>query len=189
MTYEPYVHRRRSIRVRNYDYAQAGIYFVTVCTWKQRSLFGKVLNNKMHLNDAGQIVATEWLRTPRLRPQIELDEFVVMPNHLHGILVILSGSRRGVLQYAPTPDATNGAPQQPFRSPSQTIGAIVRGFKAAVTKRINNIQDIPVRPVWQRNYYEHIICNGAELDQTRRYIRDNPAVWEQDENNPNKCLP
>ena len=101
MTYDPHIHHRRSTRLRNYDYAQAGIYFVTICTWNQRSLLGKVLNNEMHLNDAGQIVAAEWLRNPRLRPQIELDEFVIMPNHLHGILVILS-SGRGVLQYAPT---------------------------------------------------------------------------------------
>jgi len=95
-----------------------------------------------------------------------------MPNHFHAILFII---RRGVLQYAPT---------NKFRSPSQTIGSIVRGFKSAVTKRTNKLRNSPSTPVWQRNYYEHVVRNENELNQIREYIQNNPLKWELDRENP-----
>jgi len=127
----------------------------------------------MWLNDAGRMVDSEWLNTPRIRSQVGLDGYIVMPNHIHGILVVVDMGR-GVLRYAPTT----------FRSPSQTVGAIVRGFKSAVTRRVNEIRQTPGTPVWQRNYYEHVIRAEDELDRIRRYIEDNPRMWEMDRENP-----
>jgi len=111
-----------------------------------------------------------------------MDAYVVMPNHVHGIVVFVRGGRRGVWPYAPTS-------QSLFRSPSHTIGAVVRGFKGAVTKRLNQIRGTPGAPFWERNYYEHIIRGGDGLNRIRQYIEENPARWAEDENNPDKFLP
>lgn len=166
-------HRRRSIRLKDYNYARNGAYFITVCAFDHQCLFGEIVNGEMQLKDFGQIVYDEWLRTAKLRPNVVLDVFIVMPNHFHAILIIES---RGVSTYAPAP--TN------FRSPSQTVGAIVRGFKSAVTKQVNEIRNTPGLDVWQRNYYEHIIRNENERNLIRQYIIYNPQKWEFDRENP-----
>ncbi|MFQ5779284.1 MAG: transposase [Nitrospiria bacterium] len=169
---------RRSIRLKGYDYRQAGAYFVTVSTQNRECLFGDIADGEMVLNDAGRMVETVWEETPKLRPNIALDEFVVMPNHVHGIVTIIE-TCRGVLQYAPTQSNT-----PKFRSPTQTIGAIIRGFKSAATKRINEMRHTPGAKLWQRNYYEHIIRNKNELNRIREYIINNPMKWELDSENP-----
>jgi len=125
-------------------------------------MLGNIVNGEMRANKFGRIIETEWLKTPQIRKNVELDEYVVMPNHFHAILFII---RRGVLQYAPT---------NKFRSPSQTIGSIVRGFKSAVTKRTNKLRNTPGIPVWQRNYYERVVRNENELNRIREYIQNNP---------------
>ncbi|MBI2919330.1 MAG: transposase [Chloroflexi bacterium] len=170
-------YHRRSIRLPGYDYAQAGAYFLTIVAHDRECLFGEIVNGGMSPNSAGLAIESQWLNTPQLRPQAVLDEYVVMPNHFHAIVVII-GERRGVLQYAPTQYAPT------FRSPSQTVGAIVRGFKSATTKRINVVRVAPGLPVWQRNYYEHIIRNEASLHHIRQYIANNPARWTFDPENP-----
>ena len=116
-------------------------------------------------------VHEEWLKTAELRENVEVDASMIMPNHLHGIVVITNG--RGVLPYAPTGT---------LRSPSRTIGAIVRGFKSASTKHINEMRNTPGTPVWQRSFYEHVIRNDEELKAIRQYILSNPANWTTDEN-------
>ena len=174
MKYDPEKHHRRSIRLKEYDYSQSGAYFITICVYNRECLFGEIVNGEMRLNEWGTIVENELLKTPELRPNVLLDEYVVMPNHIHGIVVIMDNCR-GVLQYAPT---------RRFRSPSQTIGAIVRGFKSTTTKRINEMRIAPGMPVWQRNYYEHIIRNEDKLNEIREYIIGNPIKWAEDENNP-----
>ena len=135
----------------------------------------------------GVIACDEWQRSKEIRCEIDLGDFIVMPNHIHGIIHIVdlqnqagsSGLRVGA--YGDTPlQETMG---QPFHSPSKTIGAIVRGFKSAVTKRINLQRQTPGKPVWQRNYYEHIIRNERELLAISNYIQTNPNRWEQDEEN------
>ena len=138
-------------------------------------LFGKVVDGVMRLNELGALVATEWLRTATIRPQAVLDEFVVMPNHFHAIIAI-ENSRRGVLPYA----------RPSFRSPLQSLGAIVRGFKSATTRLINEIRGTPGTVVWQRNYYEHVIRNDGELIRIREYITNNPLRWSLDRENPQK---
>jgi REP element-mobilizing transposase RayT len=142
-------------------------------------MFGDVVNDQMQLSRVGEIIGTEWSKTPGIRPGVELDDYVIMPNHLHGI-VIIGEPRRGVSQYAPT----ENKPFKALRSPSQTLGAIMRGFKSATTKRINLLRVAPGAPVWQRNYYEHIIRNDVDLHRIRTYITNNPLQWAIDEENP-----
>ena len=206
MKYNPDKHHRRSVRLQGYDYAKPGAYFITICAHNRTCLFGKIVDGKMELNEFGMIVKNEWLRTSIIRPNIDIDEFVIMPNHLHGILIIVDNNHcRGVWPYAPTMPYAPTTPYAPaseteitpstnkpnqtseFKSPSQTIGAIIRGFKSATTKQINVCRNSPGTPVWQRNYYEHIIRNDDELNRIRAYIKNNPVNWPQDKNNVNKC--
>ena len=167
--------RRRSIRLRGYDYSQAGGYFVTLCVHDRVCLLGAVVDGAMQLNELGALVSSEWLRTASIRSQVVLDQFVVMPNHFHAIIAI-EDSRRGVLPYA----------RPRLRSPSQTLGSIVRGFKAATTASINHRRNSPGTPLWQINYYEHVIRNEGELSRIREYIVNNPAQWALDRENPEK---
>lgn len=164
---------RRSIRLPHYDYAQRGVYFITLCVQHRRSLFGDVIDGSMVLKKLGEIVATEWRRTSEIRPNIVVDEFVVMPNHLHG-LIVMEPLRRGV----------SHTPGGKFRSPAQTVGAIVRGFKGSTTRLINELQGTPGVMLWQRNYYEHIVRDDHELQRIREYIANNPAQWALDRENP-----
>jgi putative transposase len=171
MTFIPDIHHRRSIRLKDYDYSQAGAYFVTIRTWQGECLFGDIDQGVLSLNELGQLTLDEWKRTPALRPQVSLDESVIMPNHFHGIIVV-------------TGDMVGAYCNTPLRSPSQTIGSIVRGFKAATTKQINIIRTNPGCPVWQRNYYERVIRNESELERAREYIANNPLKWTLDKDNP-----
>ena len=131
----------------------------------------------MQLNNFGRIVFEEWNLTKHIRDNVELDYFVIMPNHFHGILIITHKSEHswGVSQYAPTDG---------FKSPSQTLGAIIRGFKGSVTKQINELRGTPSKSVWQRNYYERVIRSEQELYNIRNYILNNPRKWELEKEMP-----
>ncbi len=165
-------HHRRSVRLKGYDYAQPGAYFVTVCTRDRECLFGEIVDGEVLLNLVGVAVRDEWLRTAQLRDNVALDAFVIMPNHFHGIVVITEG--RGTARRAPT--------EQFGRPVAHSIPTIMRAFKSATTKRTNEIRNNPGTPVWQRNYYEHVIRNETELNAIRQYILGNPANWQTDEN-------
>ncbi len=151
-------HHRHSIRLAGYDYASEGGYYITIVTQGRVCLFGEVINGEMQLNDFGRIVHEEWFNTVRLRPNVELleDEFMVMPNHIHGIIWIEDDGRDGKnVNFMGNNRQTAGAySHTPLQSPSGTIGAIIRGFKGAVTTRINTNRDLKGVPVWQRNYYD-----------------------------------
>lgn len=181
--YDPKRHHRRSIRLPEYDYSQPGAYFVTLCAQDRACLFGEVVDGEMRLNDAGRIVREEWLRTAEIRPSVEMDAFVVMPNHVHGIIVIVSGDSWGTLQRAPT---LRRAPTvERFGKPtSNSIPTIVRLIKSATTTRINAMRDTPGAPLWQRNYYEHVIRDDDALHRIRDYIVNNPAQWALDREHP-----
>ncbi|MEJ5342476.1 MAG: transposase [Thermogutta sp.] len=199
MRFDPERHHRRSIRLRGYDYTQPGAYFVTVCTQGRASLFGEVADGEMRLNEVGRIVQRCWEAIPEHFPHIELGAFVVMPNHVHGILVItgaphdLVGSRHAVpLQNdVPPPNnaliSNNAVPlQERLGKPvAGSIPTIVRSFKSAVTREVNALRGTPGAPVWQRNYYEHIIWNEESLQRIREYIWTNPLGWHLDRENPN----
>lgn len=170
-------HHRRSIRLETYDYAQAGAYFVTICTFERRSLLGAVVAGEMQLSAYGSIVAECWSEIPQHFADVELDAFVVMPNHVHGIFVLSEGTRAGRAMHASSQQSKSGAPPG-------SVGAIVGTFKSAASRRINHMRGTPGAPLWQRNYYERIIRNEKELNGIREYIVYNPALWEQDVNNP-----
>jgi len=206
--YNPNIHHRRSIRLKGYDYSQAGLYFITICCQDRACLFGEIvwtnrIRAEMILNEYGQIAFNEWLKTPEIRPNVELGEFVIMPNHMHGI-IRLSG--RGELHspenelhspenelHSPenmgvfkTPQRTienedigeKGEFNSPPRSPSQTIGAIIRGYKSSVTKQVGLLGFD--EKLWQRNYYEHIIRNEQSYQTISDYIINNPTKWADD---------
>jgi len=187
MPTDPAARRRRSIRLPGFGYAGPGAYFITLCTHHREHLFGEIVNGEMVLNDLGKIVRDEWNQTSVLRANIELGEFVVMPNHFHGIIII----HESVGAYRHTPLQNNPANHTPLRSdhptafcsPSKNLGAVVRGFKSAATKRINIWRNSPGVPVWQRNYYEHIIRDEKSYLEIAQYIFDNPAHWETDSEN------
>jgi REP element-mobilizing transposase RayT len=145
-------------------------------------LFGAIRNGEMHLNDLGRILEQEWLRTPRIRPAVSLDVYVIMPNHIHGILLIQDDQRTESLR-PPDSDValTSSVPSPPsFRPPSRTVGAVVRGFKGACTRQVNLLRTTHGTPLWHRNYHDHIIRNEAELHRIREYIVHNPQSWAED---------
>lgn len=162
------VRHRRSIRLKDYDYSQAGAYFVTVCTRNRKCILGDIQNSNVVLNEIGQIVERTWIQLPSYFKTIDIDKFVVMPNHIHGIIMLTSHCRGGV-----TP---------PLRRP--TLGQIVAYFKYQATKSINRLSNTPGNRVWQRNYYEHITRNEEDLNEIRGYILNNPPEWALDEENP-----
>lgn len=174
MKFNPEKHHRRSIRLKDYDYAEAGGYFLTICSFKRKCIFGKVINGERYLNKIGRVVKEEWMRTIYLRKEIILDEFIIMPNHVHGIVMITESDV----------GATGRSPLQTKGPKPRSIGSFIAGFKSSATKRINKMLGTPGIPVWQRNFYEHIIRNEYDLNEIRQYILDNPRRWELDEDNP-----
>jgi putative transposase len=172
---------RRTVRLKGYDYSQAGAYFVTLCTHGRKCLFGEIENGLMRLNEYGEIVASEWLNSAEIRSEIECKEFVVMPNHIHGIVYLrpLSG-----IQAVDLADEERAYCHTPLQSPSRNLGAMVRGFKSAVGRRINEIRSMPGASVWQRNYYEHVIRNDADYNDIAEYIATNPQRWPDDALHP-----
>lgn len=255
--YNPKIHHRRSIRLKGYDYGLEGMYFITICCQNRIHRFGQIENGIMKLNKFGQIAYDEWINTSQIRPNVALHEFVIMPNHIHGIIEIIrpgtsqprnpDAQCRGELHspdlhppelhspdlispeshspelhhpeshspesYPPeshspeshspdlispeshspelhSPDlispelhspeliSSRGVCKTPPRSPSQTIGAIVRGYKSAVTKQLGLIRFS--EKLWQRNYYEHIIRNENAYQRIAQYILSNPEKWKED---------
>ncbi|MGH2568954.1 MAG: transposase [Bacteroidota bacterium] len=177
MKYNPRLHHRRSIRLKGYDYSSEGGYFVTICTHNRECLFGEVVEEKMRLNEIGQIVKEEWARTSEIRQEVGLDAFVVMPNHLHGVIIINTD---------PSKEMHNVGTHGPasLRRQPRSLGSIVAGFKSAATKRINAHRNSPRMPVWQNRFYEHIIRDEDDRNRIRHYILENPRRWFYDEENP-----
>ena len=179
-------YHRRSIRLKGYDYASPGAYFVTMCAVDRKCLFGEVVADAMRANACGDIVAACWNEIPAHFPSVRLDAFVLMPNHMHGILIIVDEDAtdcRGTTCRAPTDTA--GPTAQRFGAPTaQSLPTVVRSFKAAVTRRVRELAGKPDLEVWQRNYYEHVIRNEDSLTEIRRYIQENPLRWAVDRENP-----
>jgi putative transposase len=179
MKFDPNKHHRRSIRLKGYDYTQPGAYFVTICTYQRQTILGEIVDGEMLLNTCGEIARDEWFKTAQIRSNVQLhqEEFVIMPNHLHGIIWIIEPNVRARRRRAPTHESFGN-------SVTGSIPTIVRSYKSAVTKRINQLLDSPGAPVWKRNYYEHIVRNEAELTAIQKYIQNNPLKWEFDQDNP-----
>ena len=232
--FNPHIHHRRSIRLKGYDYSQAGLYFITICCQDRICRFGNVVNGEMVLNAYGTVAYNEWVKTPEIRPNVELGEFIIMPNHMHGIIRLLgrgesnspemineldspemineldsrdnggvidtpqpsengdvndtfqpremineldSRDNGGVID-TPQPSDKRGVCKTPLRSPSQTVGAIVRGYKSSVTKQLGLLGFD--EKLWQRNYWEHIIRNEQSYQTISEYIINNPVKWADD---------
>jgi putative transposase len=186
--FDPQKHHRHSIRLPEYDYTQPGAYFITIVTWHREPLFGEVVNGGMKMGKYGLVAKHQWEKLPKRFLNIELGAFVVMPNHVHMIIQIVDESRRG------TADNRNGLVGEPsrraptheqFQKPVKgSIPTIVRSYKSAVSYRINLMRRTEGVPVWQRNYYEHVIRNEKDLQNKTDYINANPWLWEQDDENP-----
>ena len=176
MKFDPKIHHRRSIRLKEYDYSQAGAYFVTIVAWQREVLFGEIVNGEMVLNDFGKIVSKKWQWMETQYEYVELDAWILMPNHLHGILIIHDDGRGGS-RPAPTPIK------------HKPLGGLIGAFKTVSTKQINLLRDTEGQVVWQRNYYERIIRNEPEMDRISRYIESNPSMWVDDDENPNRIHP
>lgn len=190
MQYNPNIHQRRSLRLKGYDYSQAGAYFITICAQARECLFGEIIESEMRVNNAGRMVRQWWSESAMKFNNIELDESVIMPNHFHGIINIVGATLCGRAEHKTGQD-TKGQPHnigQPHRV-APTLGNIVEWFKTMTTNeyirnvRQNNWPQFSGK-LWQRNYYEHIIRNEDELNRTREYIANNPARWAEDEENP-----
>ncbi len=189
--YNPKIHHRESVRIKDYDYAQDGHYFVTICVKNKIEYFGKIINSKMVLSEIGKIANQCWQEIPKHFPNAKLDEHIIMPNHSHGILIIETPMAVGVQNFEPLQQWTQNIGTQNFVSLREnkfqhiiprSLGSIIRGFKIGVTKwcRNNNHNEFQ----WQKNYYDHIIRDEKSLDKIRKYIVENPSKWELDRNNP-----
>ncbi len=174
-------YRIESTRLKGWDYAAAGWYFVTLCTQGRECFFGDVKDAEMHLSAIGEIVAEEWQKTETIRPNVGLDEWIVMPNHVHGVVVIK--------QTTPSPEEAPQPKETPHRGVSTkarlksgSVGAIIGQFKSVCTKRIWAAKFLAFD--WQPRFFDHIIRDEPSLKDIRQYIVDNPAKWERDKNNP-----
>jgi len=162
MQYNHNIHHRRSIRLKHYDYRQAGLYFITLCTQNRQCLFGHITHQKMILNTAGNSAQQCWQNIPLHYPQVRLHEYIIMPNHIHGIIETTVGAEN----FPPLP---------------RPLGQIIRGYKIGVTKWFQKNKNHPIgQSIWQRNYWEHIIRDAGEQKHITDYIINNPTKWEQD---------
>ena len=204
MTSSPNIRRRRFIRLYGYNYSQNGAYFITVCTYRRRCLFGNIVNGEMVLNDAGEMIQNVWLTLELQFSNVCVDEYSVMPNHFHGIVVLDSsgGSEpkarpdvspgMGPISNMPPNDICGSGRDEPCGRPHGTLpgslSRVVQGFKSMTTHQyVNGVQQNGWPPfpgkLWQRSYFERIIRNDDEWNKIRQYIVDNPIRWECDREN------
>lgn len=182
MAFNPDIHHRRSIRLRGYDYSQAGMYFVTVCTQGRLCLFGDIADGVMNLNDSGKMVRATWDEIPAHYAGVEIDRFAVMPNHVHGIITLVGATPCGCPDSCGCPEF--GQAQGPAPT-GMSLPDLVHRFKTMTTKRYSDgVKRNDWQPfdgkLWQRNYYEHIIRNEEAYLKIAEYIQTNPQRWEED---------
>ena len=168
-------YRIESIRLPEYDYSLPGYYFINICTKNRENLFGEIKNNKMNLSAFGHLVKRQWRQISKIRKNIVSDAFIIIPNHIHGILTIVEAIHELPLQ--------GSSPRGWAKRRQMMLSKIIGQFKMQTAKQINQFKNTPGLPVWQRNYYEHIIRNESELNRIRVYIKNNPANWHNDRNN------
>ena len=200
--FDPQKHHRRSVRLKRCDYSSEGAYYVTIVAQGRECLFGEIVDGEMHLSKYGEIVQKWWDEIPVHFPNVELGAFVIMPNHVHGIIFIIDNRRGEVIsprdyqnnniqdEYVDENNNQGGGQQQGGETPPlprRTLGQIVAYFKYQSTKEMNKIEaENSITKFWQRSYYEHIIRNEKELQQKTDYIMDNPSQWDEDDENPIK---
>jgi putative transposase len=196
--FDPQKPHRRSIRLPGYDYSSEGAYYVTIVTQGRECLFGEIVDGEMRINEYGEIVQKWWNEIPIHFPNVQLGAFVMMPNHIHGIIFITTERRGEVVSPLEDPNnniqdadvdenVTLGRVSLPLRK--RTLGQIVAYFKYQSTKEMNRIEtDKAITKFWQRNYYEHIIRDEKDLQNKTDYIEANPTLWDEDDDNPRNNL-
>lgn len=191
MKYDPKIHHRRSIRLRDYDYSRPGAYYVTICAFNKNCFFGQVVEHQMHENECGHIVREQWLESAKIRKEIELDTFIVMPNHMHGILWVLGPRGEHALMKSGFVERLDRMPKAlprpngviPAMRP-RSLASWAAGFKSAITSRVRKVWDKPRAEVWQEDYFERVVRDEEELNRIRDYIMTNPLRWGSDRYNP-----
>lgn len=161
--------QRRAMRLQGYDYSQPGAYFVTICAQHRQCIFGEIIDGEMQLNELSKIVVEWWNRIPQHFLSVEMVDYVIMPNHLHGVIAW---------------DISVGT-ESPRPKDAPTLGKVVGYFKYQSTKYINQHYETPGKAIWQRNYHGHIIRDDTDLHRLRQYIQNNPKKWELDQLHPN----
>ncbi len=164
----PHNHTRQSMRLDGYDYSKPGKYFITIVTKNRKPLLGKIKNNMMKLNELGQIINQSWEWLGNQYDYVVLDEFIIMPNHLHGIIE-LRGDR-----------CVSRNTSTPISVKRKSLGRLIGALKTVSTKQINQLQNTPGSKIWQRDFYDQIIRGAEDLNRIRQYIRNNPLEWDQD---------
>jgi putative transposase len=187
MAFNPNIHHRQSIRITNHDYSQSGAYFITVCTHQRAHMFGEIIDGRMVLNGAGLIVQNCWHKISTHFSMAFMDEWVIMPNHMHGIIVI---NNVGAIHESPNEKPRNirAIHESPLQMTiiarrNMIIPKLIGRFKMQAAKQINTRRNTPGIPIWQRNYWERIIRDEHEMQSVRQYICNNPAQWPQDDLN------
>lgn len=190
--------RKNSLRLESYDYSWFGAYFITICSYKKEEIFGEIENGLMLLNNVGKIVQTSWHQIPKNYKNIKLDDFVIMPNHIHGIIRIVEAIHESPKIKRPIHESSEDNPSQnnikqnsgvirelPLRIERRKmlISKIIGRFKMNSSKLINDIHNSKGSHVWQRSYYDHIIRNDNDLNNIKQYIQNNPLNWIKDKNN------
>ena len=170
----------KSVRLPHYDYGTSGAYFLTLCTHDKECLFGTVSDGIMHLSECGRIIEREWPRSAEIRKELEIGDLVIMPNHLHGIVLIHELSRAHCRAALPEVYHRGSRDRE-----SRSISSFVAGFKSYTTKLVNELRKTPGARLWQPNFFEHIIRNDAQFSRACDYIRNNPMRWELDKYHPN----
>jgi putative transposase len=160
MKFNPEKHHRQSTRLKNYDYSSLGAYFVTICVFQRECIFGEIINGEMILSNSGELTLEIWEGLPLRFPTIELDAFVIMPNHVHGMICLT-------------------------QTEAVTISTVLRAFKSLSARAINQELGRAERPAWQKRFWDRVIRDAAELERIRMYILNNPQSWAEDKENPN----
>ena len=168
--------QRKSIYLNGCDYSTPDAYLVTIYTHEHKCIFGRVKNGQVILNEIGSLVEECWQKIPEQFLNLQLDEFIVMPNHLHGIIIIRDKAREACLDPA----------REPAGSRKKTLGAVVGSFKSSVTRRVRRSGFFRGETIWQRGYYEHVVTNQADLENIREYITNNPDRWSFDSEDINQ---
>lgn len=183
MPYDPARHHRRSIRLAGYDYPQPGAYFVTICTHQRACFLAEIIDGAVHLTEYGAIVQACWAALPDHYSHVALDAFVIMPNHVHGIIVLAD---EGQSYEGGSETRPYGGAQTLSAEKRHSLPEIVRAFKAFAARRINEARESAGWPVWQRTFYDHVIRDDPELQAVQAYITLNPDRWAADRDNPLK---
>jgi REP element-mobilizing transposase RayT len=173
---------RNSLRLNDFDYSQIGAYFVTICTKNRQCLFGKIQHGTMQLSPFGRVASAQWQQLPYRFPYLEFGEWVIMPNHIHGILVITGRGEASQDKRPCSPESLieEASPLRPNGTTPGSVGEIIQIYKSVTSRKISAQKENLKGSVWQRNYYEHVIRNERDLQAISDYILTNPQNWKED---------